>query len=323
MNIRHWLIRIALASAVTVVSAVPSTAFASGFKVPFTDPNQVGSLTLCNSHERPITSGSLLAIPFVWRAVSSTRVPAHYTRATLYLYQPLQYIDPGDWTSYQLTDDAGFSNPAHPMAQATYADNPLIWPDHSMPPYWDGLYQLRMIFTSPNKAPWTSTYPAAVIRVTGNTWTLVQGGGSSCTDGTAVSVESVLLPKSETAVPKLPEKLIPYADTARGKSRSKNGSTSPTTTPPTSTSPTTMSPSTTFPTTMPPSTTSPRNTQAAVGSSTTTSVAGSGSSRSAIGGTSGKSGGSSAGAIVGGSIAVLVLAGLAALFVLRRRRQVA
>ena len=68
------------------------------------------------------------------------------------------------------------------MAQATYADNPLIWPDHSMPPYWDGLYELRMFFTSPDKAPWTSSYPAAVIKVTGNTWTLVQGGGSSCTD---------------------------------------------------------------------------------------------------------------------------------------------
>ena len=39
MNIRRWLTRVALASAVTVaVFAVPSTAFASGVKVPFTDP---------------------------------------------------------------------------------------------------------------------------------------------------------------------------------------------------------------------------------------------------------------------------------------------
>ncbi|MGA3216009.1 MAG: hypothetical protein ABSD97_10025 [Acidimicrobiales bacterium] len=301
MNTRRWLIKVALASAVTVaIAAAPSTAFASGFKVPFTDPNQVGSLTLCNSHEQPITSGSLLTIPFVWRAVSSARVPAHYTRATLYLFQPLQYIDPGDWTSYQLTDDAAFSNPAHPMAQATYADNPLIWPDHSMPPYWDGMYQLRMIFTSPNEAPWTSTYPAAVIKVKGYNWTLVQGGGSSCTDGTAESVESVLLPKSQTAVPKPPERLIPYADTAKAKSGSKGESTSPTTTAPIATSTTT--------------------TQATVGSSTTTSVAGSGSSRSAIGDTSSKGGGSSGGAILGGAIAALVLVGLAALFVLRRRR---
>ncbi|MFZ2058883.1 MAG: hypothetical protein WAV54_15875 [Acidimicrobiales bacterium] len=284
MDIRRWLTRIALASAVTVgVFAVPSTAFASGFKVPFTDPNQVGSLTLCNQHEQPITSGSLLSVPFVWRAVSSARVPAGYTRATLYLFQPLQYVDPGDWTGYQLTDDSLFSNPAHPMAQATYADNPLIWPDQSMPPYWDGLYQLRMLFSSLDKAPWTSSYPTAVIKVTGNTWTLVQGGGSSCTGGKAESVESFLLPKSETAVPKPPEKLIPYADRKTGANK---GSTSTSTT------------------------------QTAGGSSTTTTVEGSADAA----GTSGKGGGSSAGAIAGGAIAALVLAGGAALFVFRRRR---
>jgi hypothetical protein len=298
MNIRRWLTRIALASAVTVgVFAVPSTAFASGFKVPFTDPNQVGSLTLCNQHERPIISGSLLTVPFVWRAVSSARVPAGYTRATLYLFQPLQYVDPGDWTGYQLTDDSLFSNPAHPMAQATYADNPLIWPDQSMPPYWDGLYQLRLFFSSSDKAPWTSSYPTAVIKVTGNTWTLVQGGGSSCTGGKAESVESFLLPKSETAVPKPPEKVIPYADRTTGTKGKKGGSASPTTTQ-----------------------AAPTTTQVAGGgSSTTTTVSGG----SAIAGTSNKGGGSPAAAIAGGAIAALVLAGAVALLVFRRRRRLA
>ncbi|MGD1011235.1 MAG: hypothetical protein ABR925_01685 [Acidimicrobiales bacterium] len=204
---------------------VPSAAFASGSKVPFTDPNRVGSLTLCNAHEQPITSGSLLTIPFVWRAVSSAPAPAGYTRATLDLFQPLQYLDPGDWTGYQLTDDATFSNRDHPMAQATYADAPLIWPDHSTPPYWDGLYQLRMVFSSPDEQAWTTSYPTAVIRVTGTTWTLVQGGGSSCTDGTAVSEESLVLPKSETAVPKPPVK-VGRAPGRKGGSAS-TGSTQP------------------------------------------------------------------------------------------------
>ena len=176
MNIRWWLKTVALASAVIGgVFAVPATAFASGFKVPFTDSYQVGSLTLCNSHEQPITSGSLSSDPFVWRAVSSARAPVGYTRATLYLFQPLQYIDPGDWTGYELTEDSLFSNPAHPMAQATYADGPLSWPDHSMPPYWDGLYELRLFFSAPDKMPITASYPAAVIKVTGKTWTLVRG----------------------------------------------------------------------------------------------------------------------------------------------------
>ena len=266
-----------------------ATAFAGGFAVPFTDPNQVGSLTLCNPHEQPITSGSLLTVPFVWRAVSTTRVPPGYTRAELYLFQPIQYVDPGDWTGYQLTDGAVFSNPAHPMAQATYADAPLIWPDNSMSPHWDGLYELRMVFSSPNKQPWSFSYPTAVIKVTGNSWTLVEGGGSSCTDGTAESVESVLLPKSETAKPKPPAKGIPYAD--RNK-KPKKGSGSPSTT------------------------------QAPGGSSTTTTVAPGGPSRSASGDPTGppSTGGGSVGAIAAGAIGALVLAGGGTLLVRRRRR---
>ena len=166
--------------------------------------------------------------------MSSARVPAGYTRATLYVFQPIQYVDPGDWTGYQLTDDSLFSSPAHPMAQATYADNPLLWPDQSMPPYWDGLYQLRMCFSGPGKTPWTSSYPAAVIKVTGKTWTLVQGGGSSCTDGKAESVETFLLPKSETAVPKPPG----YADTTGQRADRRRDHTTPTSTTPTTTTPT-------------------------------------------------------------------------------------
>src|SRR5208282_4270522 len=102
-----------------------------------------------------------------------------------YLAQPIPYVNPGDWTSQPLTDDAEFSNPAHPMAQATYADVPLYGLDHAMPPYWHGLYQLRMYFSGPGEEFTTGPYPAAVIKVTGYTWTLVQGGGSSCTEGKA------------------------------------------------------------------------------------------------------------------------------------------
>lgn len=231
MRTRSLLTRAALASAVVVgILAVPSTAFAGGAKVPFTDPNQVGSLTLCNRQGQPVTSGSLLTIPFVWRAVSSARAPAGYDRATLDVFQPIQYVEPGDWTGYQLTDDAIFSNPAHPMAQATYADAPLIWPDQAMPPYWDGLYQLRMVFSAPNKTPWNSTYPAAVIKVAGNTWTLLQGGRSSCTGGTAESMASLVLPKSETATPRSPATVVPYADRRAKDSKAGSSSGGPTTT---------------------------------------------------------------------------------------------
>jgi hypothetical protein len=140
------------------------------------------------------------------------------------VYQPTQHEDPADWTGDFLTEDAVFSNPAHPMAQATYADSPLLRDDTMMPPYWDGLYELRMYFTAADKSSWTSSYPAAVIKVTGYTWALVQGGGSSCTDGKAVSVESFVLPRSETAVPK------PPANPSAYRTASSPTTTSPTTT---------------------------------------------------------------------------------------------
>ena len=349
MNIRCRLTRAVLALAITLgVFAVPSIASAGGFKVPFTDASQVGSLTLCNQHEQPITSGNLATIPFVWRAVSSARAPAGYNRATLYVFQPLQYVDPADWTGYQLTDDALFSSPAHPMAQATYADNPLLWPDASIPPYWDHMYQLRMFFSAPDKATWMSTYPAAVIRVTDKTWTLVQGGGSSCTAGKAVSVESLLLPRSETSVPKPPATLKKRGSTssATTTTTSPTGNSTTTTSPTgnsttttsptgnstTTTSPTGISTTTTSPTGNSTTTTSPTGnsttttsptpttassttTSTAPGSSTTTSVVG-----SALGGTRSSKGGGSSVGVIGGAIAALVLAGAAALFVLRRRR---
>ena len=176
-----------------------SAALADG--VPFQDPHQDGSLTFCNHSEQPVTSGKLSDIPFVWTAVSSTPAPAGYTRADLLVFQPIQHVDPSGWEGYQMTVAATFSNPKHPMAQATYADNPLASPNTAYPPYWDGLYEVRMYFTAPYLSEEKASYPASVIRVQGNGWTLLRGGGGSCTVGTAVSRESSLLPKSRTDTP--------------------------------------------------------------------------------------------------------------------------
>lgn len=174
------------------------------------------------------------------------------------------------------------------MAQATYADPPLLYPDHSFPPHWDGLYQLRIIFSAPNTAPETSTYPAAVIRVSGNNWTLVRGGGSSCTAGSAESVESVLLPKSETAVPKPPEQQIPYADRSTTKAgRGAGGPGSPTT--------------------------------ITSGSGSNASANGSRSAAADPGGRSSKSSGLSAGWIAAVVIAALIVTGATGLWAFRRR----
>jgi hypothetical protein len=195
---------LAALTAIATIVAVPS-ASASGSGVPFTDPNAHGTLTFCNSSGQPMTSGSLSTQPFAWKTVSSVAAPSGYglrtSRATLYAYQPIQFIDAGDWSGLQITGASSFSNTAHPLVQATSGDATMRNFVASYPPHWDGLVQLRMYFTGFNKALDLNTYPSAVLKITGNTWTLVQGGGSSCTSGTGVSDETRLLPKSRFSSP--------------------------------------------------------------------------------------------------------------------------
>ena len=202
MRLRKWrrvLVGANIAFGAATLLAVEPAAADS---VPFQDAHQNGSLTFCNHDEQPITSGKLTDVPFVWTAVSSSPAPAGYSRADLLVFQPIQHVDPSGWEGYQMTVAATFSNSKHPMAQATYADNPLLWPDEAYPPYWDGLYEVRMYFTAPYVSEEKTTYPAAVIQVRGNTWTLLRGGGGVCKVGTAISQESILLPKSKTETPR-------------------------------------------------------------------------------------------------------------------------
>lgn len=191
-----------LVPALLVLAVLPtSSAFASSAPVPFKDPYSSGTLTLCDRSGRPLTSGSMQSVPFAWSAVSSSAAPPKYTRAYLTVFQPIQYVDPSDWDGNQLTTVAIFSNPLHPVAQATNADAPLFFTYNSYPPRWDNLYELRMYFASPNSPAHNSSYPSAVIQVSGNRWTLLSGGGTPCNAGTAVSVASLVLPKSELDTP--------------------------------------------------------------------------------------------------------------------------
>ena len=183
------IVRLAAAGA-ALLAAAPVAASAAGAatSVPFTDQNADGTIALCGRNGHAVTSGSLLDVPFVWKAVSSSPAPSGYTRAYLALYQPIEHEDPGNWTGYPMTDVSVFSNPVHPVAQATNLDAPLLEPDRQIPPYWNGLYELRMFYTGRDLEPFTSSYPVAVIRVSGNEWSLVSGGGVSCSSGSAVSV---------------------------------------------------------------------------------------------------------------------------------------
>jgi hypothetical protein len=189
-NVRRFITG-ALIALVAALVLSPPTAYAD--QVPFTDPNAKGYIGLCDKNNENITSGSVGAAPFVWKAVSSAPPPAQFQgkgeNAILNIYQPRPGVDPGNWNGDSLTSASFYNNPKLPAAQATRADLPLSVIVNEFPPMVDGLYQLRMFYGKAGYGLYSSTYPAAVIRVSGDTWTLVQGGTVDCTAAPAVSNE--------------------------------------------------------------------------------------------------------------------------------------
>jgi len=164
--------------------------------VPFSDPRQVGTIGFCNPAGDQITHGSVSATPFAWRAVSTVAAKAPYDgrgrTATLFAYQPRKGLAAGEWSGEELTAAADYTNTSHPMTAATRKDYPLKVFVQDFPPQWDGLVQIRMYLGAPNEPPASLSYPAAVLKVTGNTWHVVSGGSVDCASGKAVSVETLL-----------------------------------------------------------------------------------------------------------------------------------
>jgi hypothetical protein len=173
--------------------------------VPYTDPNAVGYIGLCNQAGQQITSGSINTTPFAWRAVSTQPAQAPYNNAgrtaTLYGYQPQQGLLPGEWSGEQLTSSARYSNPANPMAAATDGDDSLEDLIQDYPPRWDGFFQLRIYLSTADEQAYDLHYPALNIQVTGDTWQAVGGGAVNCKSGTSESLETIVLPKSKITSP--------------------------------------------------------------------------------------------------------------------------
>ena len=136
--------------------------------VPYTDPNAVGYIGLCNQAGQQITSGSINTTPFAWRAVSTQPAQAPYNNAgrtaTLYGYQPHQGLLPGEWSGEQLTSSARYSNPANPMAAATDGDDSLEDLVQDFPPRWDGFFQLRIYLSTADEQAYDLHYPALTSR---------------------------------------------------------------------------------------------------------------------------------------------------------------
>jgi hypothetical protein len=192
---------IALAGSVALSAGTSATSPAA----PYTDPDAVGSIGLCNQSGQQITSGSVTAQPFAWRAVSTQPAPSPYNNtgrtATLVAYQPQQGLPAGDWSGTQLTSSSRYSNPANPMAAATAADQTLQNIIAEYPPKWSGFLQLRIYLGTANEQAYDQQYPSLNIQVTGDTWQAVGGSTVNCASGTAESLESALLPPTTTTAP--------------------------------------------------------------------------------------------------------------------------
>jgi len=194
MSVARW--GIPLLAAVGLALVVPACgAVAGASSAPYTDANAVGYIGLCNEAGHQITSGNVNTTPFAWRAVSSE--PAHapynnsYRTAILLAYQPQQGLSPGEWSGAELTASSRYTNPAHPMAEATSGDD-------SLEDFIGGFVELRMYLGTADEEVYSLHYPALDIQVTGDTWHAVGGHSVNCDAGSAESIESILLPKTTT-----------------------------------------------------------------------------------------------------------------------------
>ena len=203
-----------LASVATLTSfAVPAHGASIATAPPYKDSNAQGYLGICNTYGQQITSGSIYTDPFAYRTVSSVAAKAPYNNAsrtaTLLAFQPQQSLPAGDWSGEEMTAGSRYSNPAHPMAAATIADNTLADFLNDFPARWNGFVELRMYLSTVNAQPYSFVYPVLNIQVIGTHWYAVGGGKVNCRAGVSISIESIVLPSKDIKAQKSPPTTTP------------------------------------------------------------------------------------------------------------------
>jgi hypothetical protein len=211
-------------------------AAATAASVPYQDPAATGLITLCNSAGQPMTGGSIYGKPFVWRAVGATAATSPYNApgrtAALFGYQPIKNVDPEQWNGQYLTASGRYTDAQAPMTAATAADPTLADFLTNFPPRWDGLIQLRLFLGAPGQPTLTGTYDDATIKISGDNWSLVQGGSTGCATGSAISSEMILpsvraLPTPPVGATSLPAGVVAKAKGKNASARSPTASSTP------------------------------------------------------------------------------------------------
>jgi hypothetical protein len=177
-------------AALVVIPATPAIAASS---LPYVDPSALGGIGLCDQQGNSLTQGNVDTKPFVWKAVEETPAKAPYNvsdaSATLYAFQPRKGVDASGWSGQQLSTASRFTTPNHPAATMTGRDESLSAYMAAFPPQWDNLIEIRIFLSAPGQPVSSETYDAVNIKVTGDTWKVVDSTNVSCKLGNAVSVE--------------------------------------------------------------------------------------------------------------------------------------
>lgn len=217
----------ALVSFVAVTLLGPGTAHAAD--VPYDDPASAGSLTLCDAQGHEVRGGALTDRPLAAKAVLQSKAPdgydGHEATATLLAFQPRQGVAPGQWSGEFVTGPSRWTGPV-PAVAGALDDLTVGELANDFPPAWNGFLQLRVYLGAPGRQAYRLRYDTADIKVDGDRWTLVRGGGADCGAAKAVTVAQ-LLGVAPTSTPSpVPAKPRPATSTSATPAAALPGSSS-------------------------------------------------------------------------------------------------
>lgn len=178
--------------------------------VPYVDPSSTGALSFCGADGSSLSGGTLTDGPFAVTTLASSATPSDYAvpgaTATLYAYQPREALAPAQWSGELMTGASRYADVAHAAVKALPADLSLGGFVADFPPAWNGLVQLRVYVGAPGQPIRSGKYDSADVQVSGDSWTLLRGGHSSCAQVKATPLAQLLgvpvVTPTSTAVPK-------------------------------------------------------------------------------------------------------------------------